>query len=92
MLVGVLQELQTTLGIPNDIRTKNPDLATLLAVLPGADNSIATAIELTGKLRNTVGHNLGWDDRLSSREYRDLAGKVGAACLHAIATLYVPKT
>jgi hypothetical protein len=45
-------------------------------------------VELTGKIRNTLGHNLGWDVQINKLEYHHLFRIVAASCLHAIACLY----
>jgi len=86
----VLQELHSNLGVRHGIPTSSDDLATLLVQLRAADNSIGVAIELSAKLRNTVGHDFGWGTQLTPESYRELARKVGFACLHALSTLYRP--
>ena len=84
----VLQHLHRELGIPNDLAIGGVDFPTILNSLPSPNESITTAIEYAGKIRNTVGHNLGWDAPLTPATYDDLAAKVAASCLHAIACLH----
>lgn len=64
------------------------DLQKILTDLETADNSIFTAIKLTARLRNTVGHNLGWEDGLTKIEYQKLFMMVASSCIHVIACLY----
>jgi len=85
----VLQELHSDLGIAKNIKIGNGiDFPTILASLPSADESITTAVEYAGKIRNTVGHNLGWKASLDASAYDSLAARVACSCLHAIACLY----
>ena len=84
----VLQNLHRELGIPNDIRTTNVTFPSILASLSGADDSMPTAVEYTARVRNTLGHDLGWNASLDTPTYNRLTGLVASACLHAIACLY----
>ncbi|MGA9042904.1 MAG: hypothetical protein WB421_20415 [Terriglobales bacterium] len=84
----VLQSLSSDLGTPHDINIGGIDFPAILASLPNAVDSIPIAVAYAGKVRNTVGHNLGWKAHLDTRSYDSLAAKVAAACLHAIACLY----
>lgn len=83
-----LQYLHLDLGIPHNLAIGGVDFATILASLPAAANSIPISIEYAGKIRNTVGHHLGWKAPLEAKSYDSLATKVACACLHAIACLY----
>ena len=85
----VLQHLCSDLGTPHDIKIgKGIDFPTILASLPTSGDSISIAIEYAGKIRNTVGHDLGWKASLNTATYDSLAAKVASACLHAISCLY----
>jgi hypothetical protein len=84
----VLQHLHQELGIPHDIQTTNFTFPAIMASLPTADNSIPTAIEFAARVRNTLGHDLGWNAALDTATYNRLAGMVASSCLHAIACLY----
>lgn len=52
------------------------------------DNSIATAISFTGKVRNTTGHRVSWNDQIEKLQYQRLFEMISVSCLHAIACLY----
>lgn len=84
----VLRNLSSDLGTPNNINIGGTDFPAILATLPNAGDSVSVAVEYAGKIRNTVGHNLGWKAHLDTSNYDSLAGKVASACLHAIACLY----
>lgn len=76
------------LGITRRINTGNATLTDILRDSAAAAADIQTDIEFAARLRNTVGHNLGWATRIDLAEYSLLAKKVSNACLHAISTLY----
>lgn len=84
----VLQYLNKELGIPSTMNIGNVDFPTIIAELAGADDSIQTAIQFTGRIRNTLGHNLGWVVSLEKAQYHRLFRMVSSSCLHAIACLY----
>ena len=56
----------------------------------GGNEPVDIAIQFTGKLRNTIGHNLGWNISINKLEYQRLFQMVASSCLHAIACLYPP--
>ncbi len=60
----------------------------LTAELQTPPLSLSKAIELTGKTRNTLGHNLGWKVQINKFQYHHLFRIVAASCLHVIACLY----
>lgn len=76
------------LGIERRINPGNTTLTDILHDTATAASHIQTDIEFTARLRNTVGHNLGWATRIDLAEYSLLAKKVSNSCLHAISTLY----
>lgn len=84
----VLRHLHTELSIPHNLSIGATDFPTVLRLLPAVDDSITSAVEFTGKLRNTVGHDLGWQTCLDLDTYNRLAAMVASSCLHAIACLY----
>lgn len=76
------------LGITRHINTGNATLTDILHDVTTASSDIQSDIEFTARLRNTVGHNLGWATRINLNEYSLLAKKVSNSCVHAISTLY----
>lgn len=84
----VLRHLATDLGLTSAPSIGNTDFPTVVSLVAGANYDIATAIEFTGRVRNTVGHNLGWNATFDRSQYDKLAGMVASACLHAINCLY----
>lgn len=87
-LGNALQHLHNELGIPNNITIGRTDFPTIISDLAAADDSIQTAIEFTGRVRNTLGHNLGWVVPLDKAQYHRLFRMVSSSCLHAISCLY----
>ena len=76
------------LGMTRKLNTGNATLSDILREVKSASSEIENDIEVTARLRNTVGHNLGWATSINLNEYSLLATKVSNACLHAISTLY----
>jgi hypothetical protein len=90
-LINVLQYLQKELSIPNDLKIGESDFPTILDDLHELnpdDKRLTTAIEFTGKVRNSIGHNLGWDLQLTKIDYQRLFTMITLSNLHAIACLY----
>jgi hypothetical protein len=84
----VISYLSPRLGVPPDIPIGNTDFQAVLSDLSSADDSIATAVKFAGKVRNTVGHNLGWKAALEKSQYDSLAKMIASSCLHSVACLY----
>jgi len=84
----VLDQLSSDLSIAGALRIGNTTFPEVVRDLSSADKKIETAILFAGRIRNTVGHNLGWQADFDRSQYDLLAGMVASACLHAIACLY----
>ncbi len=86
----VLQELNSELGITRKIDIRSPSFAKILAATK-PNQSLTDAMERTGKVRNTLGHSLGWPaslDDVKYNKYNLLASDIAASCLHVINSLY----
>ncbi len=90
MLGKILGELQSELGFGSkpQMTIGNFDFQKIVADLASDDSSVYTAVERTGRIRNTTGHNLGWAVSITPSAYDALAAYVASSCLHAIASLY----
>jgi hypothetical protein len=51
--------------------------------------SISEAVKITYLARNTLGHNLGWNQAISASQYQSLYFIIAASCLHVIARLWI---
>lgn len=80
--------VRNRLGIHRNINTAGPAFADVLADLPNAGNSIESDLEITARLRNTIGHNIGWTSLMTSDEYVQLIGKIMNSILNTISGLY----
>jgi hypothetical protein len=89
-LRNALRHLHVELGIPANLNINSRGFSTIIDNLARADNSIQTAIQFTGQIRNTLGHNLGWVVTLEKNHYYHLVRMVSSSCLHAISCLYIP--
>lgn len=90
-----LNELHAELGIPRSLDISAPCFEDVIKDVNSAEPmTIIRIIQITGKSRNTLGHDLGWisaDENkfvLEKSAYDRLVRTVGASCLHAIARLY----
>jgi|GEM_PF-1006936 len=90
-LIDYLQTFQKELNIPNDIKTGNSDLDNIINNLEKTPNEIKSYIEITGKLRNSLGHNISWSTKIDKLQYQKMFEIVFSSCLHVIACLYVPR-
>jgi hypothetical protein len=63
-------------------------LGEALASAVAGNDEITSYISVTGKLRNTLSHNLGWPSQITPEQYLHGFLQVSIACLHALATLY----
>ena len=88
----ILKQLQPRLGFgaedPIEKKIGGYDFQTIINDLPSDDSSAYTAVVRTGRIRNTTGHNLGWQVSLPTAGIEALAAYVASSCLHAIACLY----
>jgi hypothetical protein len=87
-LSPVLRELRKELDLPKDFSLGNVQLPQVLDEILNVDDRISTAILTTGRLRNTIGHNMGWSTQLLPEQYTHSFLLIGISCLHTIATLY----
>jgi hypothetical protein len=87
-LSPILQELREELDLPKDLSLGNVQLPKVLDDIMNVDEQISTAIISTGRLRNTIGHNMGWSVQLMPEQYIYSFLNIGLSCLHTIATLY----
>jgi hypothetical protein len=83
----VLKELYVDLGLSSPPNISST-LKKILDEIPNSDDSIETAITFTGKVRNTTGHRISWEDPMKQGDYQSLYFMISASCLHAIACLY----
>lgn len=84
----VLNHLHSELEIPPDLQVGRTTLPQTINDLDAADEAIETAIVFTSRIRNTVGHNLGWVVSFDKIQYSRLFRMISSSCLHAIACLY----
>ncbi len=74
--------------LPNKLDIGGVTFPQVLEQSNKSDDLISTAILMTGKLRNVLGHNLAWDVTLSPEQYIDAFHFISKSCLHAISVLY----
>ena len=79
---------RTRLGISRHINTQSATFSDLVNEAQSIPAGEKNDIEVTARLRNTVGHNLGLSTGLDLHEFTFLANKVSNSCFHVISTLY----
>jgi hypothetical protein len=84
----VLNYLSRELGIPSGLQIGNTTFPFIVRDLSISDDKIETAVRFAGRIRNTIGHDLGWGANFDRPQYDMLASMVACSCLHAIACLY----
>jgi len=87
-LEQLLSNFAKPLGIPKQVKINAPKLENVLSAFEATDGSFTSAITMTGKLRNTLGHNMGWPDEITKDQYLQAYLFITISCLHAISTLY----
>lgn len=83
-----LNNLSNVINSSNNLPIGRTTFAAIVADLPNADDRIETAILFTGRVRNTVGHNLGWVVNINKLQYQRLFEMIASSCMHAVACLY----
>lgn len=87
-LINVLQHVRHELKTPNNLRIGESSLPTILQLLTQSSGIIVDCVEFTGRIRNTIGHNLGWDIPLEKLQYQQLYRMIAISCIHVLACLY----
>jgi hypothetical protein len=86
VLVYLHKELEIDHDIGNHMGGKQ--LAEVLSELDNSQDSIELSVLFSGMVRNTLGHNLGWDVGLTKIQYQRLFQMIAASCIHVVAKLY----
>ncbi len=82
------KEVRNQLGVKGSITTGGFTFPDLISDIPDEITGVQSDIEFVARLRNTVGHNLGWKVTIQSEQYLRIVFKVSNACLHTISTIY----
>lgn len=84
----LLPKYQEVLGLKKENLKISCSLPMILKEIKTMHYSLPKFIEITGKVRNTLGHSLVWSSSISSDEYQDLFMYIALSCLHLIRKLY----
>jgi len=84
----VLKSCYKKLGMLKKPKISAEKFSSVLQYIESEDDSIEFAITVTGKIRNTLAHNLGWPDQLTSKQYQKGFDLIALSCLHVISILY----
>jgi len=84
----VLKECYKKLGMLKAPKISAGNFSIVMDYIESEDYSIEFAITSTGKIRNTLTHNLGWPDQLTIEQYQKGFELIALSCLHVISILY----
>ncbi len=85
----VLNHVASDLGISSGLSISANELQDVIDQADSATWTIENAFQISGRIRNTTGHSLGWEIDLTFEQYGALVQNLSVACLHAISALYV---
>jgi hypothetical protein len=86
-VLGELTE-QLHLNFPGGIEISADTLDEALQMAVTGSDEITSSVTATGKLRNTLSHNLGWPSQISREQYTHGFVQIAVSCLHALNSLY----
>ena len=84
-----LNHVSGNLGISSGLAISADELQDVIDQASVATWTIENAFQISGRVRNTTGHSLGWEVQLTSNQYGALVQNLSIACLHTIASLYI---
>jgi len=89
-LCPILQYLKSDLGLSHSHTLIGGELEfeDVIDEVKNISGGIPKYIEITGKLRNTLGHNLIWNKEFSSKIYKRMFSCVALSNIHTISVLY----
>lgn len=89
-LNGILTQpnIRTALGVTAIQGIGNATLEDVFQELKNPATTIDQVLKIAYLARNTLGHNLGWDNNINQEQYQKLYFIVAASCLHVIACLW----
>ncbi len=87
-LEQLLSKLKDKFNLPDKIKIGGVSLPNVIKQSHSIDDNLSSFILMTGKYRNTLGHNLGWDIPITYEQYLNAFLTISISCLHAISVLY----
>jgi hypothetical protein len=84
-----LNHVAGNLGIPAGMSISANELQDVIDQADSAAWTIEKAFQISGRIRNTTGHSLGWQTRFTFDQYGAMVQNLCVACLHTINALYV---
>ena len=88
-LSPALNHVSKDLGIPAGLAISANELQDVIDQATSMAWTIENAFRISGQVRNTTGHSLGWDIKLTFDQYGVLVQDLSVACLHTINSLYI---
>lgn len=88
-LAPALNHVSSELGIPSGLVISANELQDVIDQASAATWTIENAFQISGRVRNTTSHSLGWEVQLTFDQYGALVQHLSVACLHTISSLYI---
>lgn len=85
----VLNHVASDLGISARLSISADELQDVIDQADSAIWTIENAFQISGRIRNTTGHSLGWEIELTFDQYGAMVQNLSVACLHTINALYI---
>jgi len=85
----VLNHVAGDLGISTGLSISANELQDVINEAESASWTIDNAFQISGRIRNTTGHSLGWEIGLTFNQYGAMFQNLSVACLHTINALYI---
>ncbi len=87
-LIDYLNKNRSKLGIQNGLTLRAETLEEALNLLPVQRDDFNNIFSFVGKIRNTIGHSIGWDIEINTQIYNETFELITLSCIHVINTLY----
>jgi hypothetical protein len=87
-LCNILQELKPILFLPHINGFGSIDLKEIIKDIKKSPKTLYDAFIFSGRIRNSVSHNIAWSVKLNSSQFQKLHFFISSACLHTINCLY----
>jgi hypothetical protein len=84
-----MDHVASDLGIPSGLPISANELKDVIDYAESAAWTIENAYLISGRIRNTAGHSLGWEIAPTFDQYGAVVQHLSVACLHTISALYI---
>jgi len=87
-LIKWVREKSKSLDIPEKLTLDNKSLQSIINDIPKGSIKLIDSFSLACRIRNTTGHSIEWQLKITEKQYSKLYKAIGFSCLHVINKLY----